>query len=158
MRKLPFQVTLFDSNDEPTSLCQFSTERAAGKGYEKAIVSAVGANTSRILLQRLDLPALGFNNWITLAQWIKPVSKPDVRAAGYIVHSARTLNDGHSTLTTSNAGKVFHETYDEAERQARHLADKWSDGHEGLIIFKAIKHVQKVERKSTTTRIRVRSV
>ena len=145
MRKLPFHVTLFNDNSEVTSRCQFPTERAARKRYEQCIVSAECANVHRIILQRVDYGStLGFGSrsCLNIGEWIKPVPKPDVQVAGYIVHSARSLKNG----TPGRLGsKTFHKTYEDAERQARQLADKWKLGHEGLIVFKAVKHVKKVE-------------
>ncbi len=149
MRKLPFYVLIFDTDDEPISSCQFPTESAARIRYNKAIVSAACANVGRIRLTHILFPRVD-----VIEEWVA-FKEPDVQTAGYIVHSARTLG---GVTSCAPVNKTFHETYDVAERQARQLADKWSDGHEGLIIFKAIKHVQKVERKATTTRIQVRDV
>lgn len=147
MRRLPFHVLIFDTDDEPTSHCQFPTECAARKRYNKAIVSAECANVGRIQLTYIAH---------VMAEWVafKEPEKPDVQTAGYVVYSARALN------RLSNCGgslnKTFHKTEDEAVAHARQLADKWSMGHEGLIVFKAIKHVQRVEwTPRPGTRIRV---
>ena len=156
MRELIYRVTVYSLASKPTSQCTFRTEREARKRLGQAITSAECASVGRILLERFDPSALGFHNWYNLEEWNRPVPEPDVQTAGYIVHSARTVN-GRSQ-STGEYGKTFHETEYDATLAARKLADTWKLGHEGLIVFKAIAHVQKVERKSTTTRIRVRSV
>ncbi len=152
MRELRYIVDIFDIVGEPTSSCSFLTEGQAFERYHKAITSAACANVGRIRLS-----VRRFSGTSPLAQWIRQPEKPDVQTAGYIVHSARTLDEG---LQTPLSGKIFHNTEHEAVTQARRLADTWSLGHEGLIVFKAIKHVKKIERPAlnVATRIRVRDV
>lgn len=144
MNKLPFHVIVFDICDEQTSHCMFPTERAARKKYEKAVVSAPCANVGRVQLTCVTIPSLGFSNVKVMEEWTRETEKPmDVQTAGYIVHSARSVNGKATTCKSVN--KTFHETEDDAVQAARKLADTWKLGHEGLIVFKAIKHVQKVK-------------
>lgn len=152
MNKLPFNVIIFDKDDEPTSRCMFPTERAARKRYEKAVISAPCANVGRVQLTRFSFPDAAE----VMEEWTRETEKPmDIQTAGYIVHSARMAKFEASDLKPI----IFHDNMDDAVNQARRLADKWSLGHEGLIVFKAIKHVQKVERAVTpTTKIRVLDV
>lgn len=149
MRALPYNVTIYNCDDEPTSQCKYPTERAARKKYDKAVVSAECANVGRILLSYVQLPAAGtfgrFNRvkWENIAEWIKPVPEPKIQVSGYIVHSARSVNGKATSCRSVN--KTFHETYEDAEQKARMLCDQWNDKHEGVIIFKAITHVHKEE-------------
>lgn len=149
MRQLPYHVTIYNCDDEPTSQCKYPTERAARSKYKKAVVSAECANVGRILLCRVSLPARGMISsnairWENIAEWIKPVPEPEIQVAGYIVHSARSVND-NAVTSCKSVNKTFYETYDEAEQKARQLCDTWNDKHEGVIIFKAITHVHKKE-------------
>lgn len=139
VNKLPFNVIIFDTNDAPTSRCMFPTEREARKRYKKAIVSAECANVGRIQLTYFSFPITN-----VLAEWVafKESEKSDVQTAGYIVHSARALDGGSPA---SLGSKLFHHNVGDAVRQARKLADEWHLGHEGLIVFKAVRHVKKVK-------------
>ena len=147
MRQLPYNVTIYNCDDEPTSQCKFPTEQAARKRYDKAVVSAECANVGRILLHKITFHAPPFAgsgiNWKNIAEWIKPVPEPEIQVSGYIVHSARSVNGKATSCRSVN--KTFHETYEDAEQKARMLCDQWNDKHEGVIIFKAITHVHKEE-------------
>ena len=144
MNKLPYNVIIFDKDDEPTSRCMFPTERAARKRYVKALMSAPCANVGRIQLTKIAFPHVNvLQEWTRWNSEITEPEKSDIQTAGYIVHSVRSVN-GTTTAHRSTC-KTFYETEDQAVRNARQLADKWKLGHEGLIVFKAIKHVQKVE-------------
>ena len=155
MNELRFIVDIFDIVGEQTSSCSFASGRTAHQRYEQAIVSAECGNVGRINLIKRVPRAFGLEpHLIKVNGWIRPVSEPDVQTAGYIVHSARALDEG---LQTALGGKIFHNTEHEAVTQARRLADTWSLGHEGLIVFKAIKHVQKIERLVSNVATRIRT-
>ena len=150
MNKLPFNVIIFDKDDEPTSRCMFPTERAARKRYEKAIVSAECANVGRIQLSEWLFPGTSD----VLGEWTPRES--DVQTAGYIVQSIRTLDKRQNV---SPIGGEFFDNDADAVEYAESLAKKWSVNNPGLIVFKAVKHVQKVESKFTVaTKIRVLDV
>ncbi len=155
MNELRFIVNIFDIAGEQTSSCLFASGRTARQRYEQAIVSAECGNVGHINLIKRVPRAFGLEpHLIKVDGWIRPVSEPDIQTAGYIVHSARTVN-GRSQ-STGEYGKTFHKTGHEAVSAARKLADTWKLGHEGLIVFKAIKHVKKVEYTPRPgTRIRV---
>lgn len=162
MSKLPFSVVIFNHDDEVTSECKYPSLNRAQHKFDSAVQSAPPA-VGRIKLYEQIEVSRGFGlrpyEFNVLNEWYDNDrnNEPDVQTAGYIVHSARSLNRLPNSSRHNN--KTFHETEDDAVRHARHLADKWKLGHEGLIVFKAIKHVQKVERAVTpTTKIRVLDV
>ncbi len=159
MRKLPYIVTVFDTDGEPTSERRLRSMCEARKYFDKVISSAACANVGVVKLFNIESRPGRFGretySWVKVDEWRAPEPEPEFRVEGYIVHSARALND---TTSCQPVNKIFHETEAEAEQQARRLADKWSLGHEGLIVFKAIKHVQKRPMKSTRTRIAVNDI
>ncbi len=151
MRALQFSVLISNTDGQPTSRCSFLAEDAARKKYVTAVTSAECAcsNIGHVSLARISFPNAG-----VMEEWVREPEESDMQVAGYIVHSARSLNGMATSCRSVN--KTFHKTEHEALQAARKLADKWKLGHEGLIVFKAIQHVKKIARKVTpTTKIRV---
>ncbi len=156
MNRMKFSVTLFNYDDEVTSEHRYANKRTAEKKYDKCVTSAQCANVGRVkLYERIPTErafGMPFRHDV-LREWYdndRTVPEPEDQLEGYIVHSVRSLNGKATTCRSVN--KTFHETTRGAVRAARQLADKWSEDHEGLIVFKAVKHVKKVERTWRTKR------
>ena len=156
MRKLPYQVTVFDSEDNTQSKHCYPTLQAARAKYKHYVTSAACANTGRVILFRIDFGRHG-PSWTTIAEWVQSPPALDYHVAGYIVHSVRSVN-GNAESSCKSVNKMFYKTEAAAVRKARELADKWSDGHEGLIVFKAVKHVSKVNYSYIGTRTVVKDI
>lgn len=138
MSKLKYIVALFDKDGEPTSECRYRTLFTARDKFNNAVNSAPCANIGRITLSEWQARGVcGGYAYVTIKGW---VLEPELQVAGYVVHSLRTLNDGTGCQPVN---KIFHETAEDAVNQAIGLAKKWRDDHEGLIVFKAIKHVHR---------------
>ena len=146
MNNLKFSVSLFDYEDNTTSTHQYRDEAAARLKYKECVAFA---NVGRVkLYERVPhkFHLGGGRPWSfnVLEEWYdndRPQPEPDVQVEGYIVHSIRTLN---GTTKCKSVQKDFHETEEGAIRSAKLLAEKWSDNHEGVVVFKAIKHVHKI--------------
>lgn len=157
MNDLNFSVVLFDYDDNHTSEHKYRNERTARKKYKDCVTSARCANVGRIKLYERKAPSIpSFNlaslryNYIVLEEWYnndRPQPEPDFQVEGYIVHSVRTLNGTMSCGRGNN--KKFHDDEGAAVEHAKSLAEKWSGGHPGLLVFKAIKHVHKCSVRKT---------
>ncbi|MEE8481958.1 MAG: hypothetical protein V3S12_01265 [Acidiferrobacterales bacterium] len=154
--KMPYQVTVFDIIDNPQSKHCYRNLFAARAKFKDFVTSAPCANTGRVLLSRVEFgrgPQFWGPNFDKIDEWVQSSPEPDFQVAGYIVHSARSVNGNASRCQSVN--KEFYRTKAEAVRKARQLADKWSPNHEGLIVFKAVMHVQKHEAPPRSPRARI---
>lgn len=147
MNQLPYRVTMYNEDGDRTSECSFPTEQAGKKRFKKCVVSAECANTDRITFEevRYHPPRRGgFRSrtgaGITRAMLDEWKRTPEFQIEGYVVHSVRTLNEATTCLPVN---RVFHEDEADAIAQAVKLAKKWSKGHEGLVVFKAVAHVRR---------------
>ena len=148
MSNMKFSVTLFDYDDRVTSEHRYDSKKNARKKYKDCVRSAQCANVGRVKLYETVPYKVYFGGgrpwtFTVLEEWYdndRPQPEPKFQVEGYIVHSARTLN---GTTNCQRGNKTFHKDEDEAVAKAKHLAEKWSDGHEGVIVFKAVKHVYK---------------
>lgn len=135
--RLRFIVTTRNEFGDSLSQHKYADERRARCKFERAMHTAQcnnGFGIREVVLQ--ECQGSGF---INLEKWKLP---PDEQIEGYIVHSVRSVNGNATTCKSVN--KTFHHSRGAAVRKARHFADKWSDKHEGVLVFKAVAHVQKV--------------
>ena len=147
---LPYIVTSYDICDEPTSSCSFRTEREARKRYLQRVTSAECSNVGRIKMFRAEMSSGRFSSkafvWEVLDEWVRPVEEVEEpeQEATYIVHSVNTI--GNNKMSTFNNQ---YRSEKAAVKAAKSIVDQWSSSHPGALVFKAVKHVQKVPTQRT---------
>ena len=133
--RLRFVVTAFNKHGDALSQHKYANEGFARCKFNRVVHNAEseGFGIHEVVLQE----CIG-SGYCNMDKWRTP---PDEQIEGYIVHSVRSLNGNATSCKSVN--KNFHECYSSALVAAKGLAKRWSDKHEGLIIFKAIAHVHK---------------
>lgn len=146
MKRFTDFVEVFDICGERKTLHSYNSSGEARAKFRRVVDFAENCNIGKVdLLTRVEFTRDVGPSWNrrrgtgfrmeTLDTWTR---EPDLQVEGYVVHSARALRDG-----VSGSGNTFYKTQAQAVAAAKKVVKNWGAGHEGAIVFKAIKHVHR---------------